>query len=514
MTQKTIAARLQGDDYQGRFFWYQASLLLFPDSKVERVKLEDSEATYVDDVSVFYKAPGRRDGTNNCVVDFYQVKFHVDHRTAYCVDSMIDPSFIGSSRYSFLQRFFQTFLLLRDSYEWFTMGLVSNWNWSGDDELAKSIRHSGCLPDAFFQTNPPPRLRESRDKWLEHLRTDEATFQEFAKRLRLKLNFFGHSDFNAALSDRLQCAGLLPLDVTRLSSPYDDLARKFISSGNVDFDAVSLRDVCEREGLVLGKPRHLPPRRLGFRTFVPFAEVIESETSAFVCAADLFDGRHPRRDNAWDSVFQRFETFVEEQRVLLNSEHEILLDCHVSGALIAGYLFTTRAAVFPLGPRPLLQPQRAGSHSYHEAQPFWKVEASQLGDGLELVVAISVTHDISLDVDKHVQNSLPEAGQRMNFVPQEGRGPHSVRNAEHAVALSEELIKIVQDKRLPNVRSHLFIAAPNFFTFFLGQRLRSLGEVVVYEYDFDGPEPRKYQPAVRLPYLKRKEQEASHDSQN
>ena len=39
-----------------------------------------------------------------------------------------------------------------------------------------------------------------------------------------------------------------------------------------------------------------------------------------------------------------------------------------------------------------------------------------------------------------------------------------------------------------------------FFTFFLGQRLRALGEIVVYEFDFDGPEPREYQAALRLPF--------------
>jgi SMODS-associated and fused to various effectors sensor domain len=40
--------------------------------------------------------------------------------------------------------------------------------------------------------------------------------------------------------------------------------------------------------------------------------------------------------------------------------------------------------------------------------------------------------------------------------------------------------------------AHLFIAAPNAFTFFLGQRQTALGSVRLYEFDFDGGDARRY----------------------
>ncbi|MCA9630366.1 MAG: hypothetical protein KC766_22000, partial [Myxococcales bacterium] len=141
MAQKQIAARLLGDDYQARFFWYQASQLLFADTVVTRVKLEDGDAPYVDDVTVTYRAPGRRDEARDCAADFFQVKFHVDQTQAYSADGLADPALIGSAAKSLLQRFFHAFTGLRDTHPWFSLGLVSNWAWAGDDDLAKAIRH-------------------------------------------------------------------------------------------------------------------------------------------------------------------------------------------------------------------------------------------------------------------------------------------------------------------------------------------------------------------------------------
>jgi hypothetical protein len=46
---------------------------------------------------------------------------------------------------------------------------------------------------------------------------------------------------------------------------------------------------------------------------------------------------------------------------------------------------------------------------------------------------------------------------------------------------------------------HLLIAAPNAFTFFLGQRQPGLGKVTLYEYDFEGANDGGYKPSLSLP---------------
>ena len=500
VAQAQIAARLQGDDYQARFFWYQAAQLLFSTPQVVLVKLENDDALHVDDVTVIYRDPGRREGAGYSAVDFFQIKFHVDQANAYSVDGMCDPKLAGSVTNSLLQRFFGTFLALRNAYPSFTLGLVSNWAWFGDDDLAKSIRQNGALPDSFFRAGPMSKLGKVRDKWRSHVETDDTTFCEFASRLRLKLNYFGLLDFNAALDDRLHRAGLVPINTTQDASRYDDLARKFIVAGTTEFDAAQLRSICEREGLIGVTPPSRNARRIGFRTFVPFAELIESETDVFVCGEDLFDGRHPRSDNAWSTLYERFSKFVTVQRSNLTSEHEILLDCHSTAALLAGYLLTTRAAAWPLGPRPFLHPQRPGVQDTTAEDCTWTAGSHCLGDDSDLAIAVSVTHRISSDVLDYVQHHGERVGRLIELVPSIGHGPHSVHGADHCLALIQSLIARIRDERVQGALSHLFISAPNFFTFFLGQHLRALGEVVVYEYDFDGPEPREYRAALRLPF--------------
>ncbi len=500
MAQKQIAARLGGDDYQARFFWYHAASLLLPNTSVHRVKLEDSEVAYLDDVTVHHFPPGRLDRGVNALVDYYQVKFHVDHTDAYCADGLLDASFIGSKTKSLLERFHHAYSNLKSSGDSFTLGLVSNWSWRDDDEIAKSIRHSGTLPDDFCQRGPRSSLGKVRTVWQEHLKIDDQEFFDFTSCLRLKLNYFGLYDWNSVLNDRLQLAGLLPIDPSRSGSLYDDLARKFICEGETTFDAECLHGVCEREGLIAETPKP-PPPRLGFRTFIRFAENMESETEEFVCGADLFDGRHPCSDSAWKDLYHRFQEFVLVQTPKVALQHHVLLDCHVSAALISGYLFTERAAVVPLGPRPGLIPQLPGTGVQPSNQDgVWDHSTTDLGTGSDVAIAVSVTHKIGHEVRKFLSKSDGEFSTLFELTPVGGVGKKSVKDANHAVELADDLVETIRNLASDANVKHLFIAAPNFLTFFIGQRLRALGEVKTYEFDFDGPEPREYYCALTLPH--------------
>ena len=46
---------------------------------------------------------------------------------------------------------------------------------------------------------------------------------------------------------------------------------------------------------------------------------------------------------------------------------------------------------------------------------------------------------------------------------------------------------------------HLFVAAPNAFTFFLGQRQPGFGKTTLYEYDFEGTNGGDYKASLVLP---------------
>jgi hypothetical protein len=503
MAQRQIAARISGDDYQARFFWYQAAQLLYPDTRTEKVILEHDEACHIDDVAIFFKSPGRLDGAFLSKADFFQVKYHVDHRSAYSADNMIDPTIIGSSTKSLLQRFFETYLALKERIPWFTLNLVSNWIWESDDNFAKSIRDSGALPDEFFTASNKSQLGKTREAWISHLDTDASTFTDFGRRLRLKLNFFGIHDFNTALSDRLFRAGLEPLDPGNLVSPYDDLAKKFIVTGTITFDSDMLLSICRRENLVQKPAAPRTIRTIGVRSFLPFAESMENETDAFVCVSENFDGRHARSDSSWNNATISIKMFLDSQRGQLNKDHKILLDCHSSLAVLTGYLVTSRALAYPAGPRPKQDLQKPLLHTSSSDKGLWIQQLTSIqADAGNLAVAISVTHQISPDVLAFLKEQNIDGMNILELTPTTGLGPSSVRDADHALSLATSLIQIIRSHKNLAKRTLMFISAPNFLSFFIGQQLRAIGDVDLFEYDFDGPEPRSYKLSISLPFSK------------
>ena len=75
MALNQVGARLEGDIFQGMFFWYQAAPLLMDNSHIERVVLEHGDAKGVDDVAVYYKSPGVLEGSTHYSYDFFQIKY-------------------------------------------------------------------------------------------------------------------------------------------------------------------------------------------------------------------------------------------------------------------------------------------------------------------------------------------------------------------------------------------------------------------------------------------------------
>lgn len=500
MAQRQIAARISGDDYQARFFWYQAAQLLYADSRIEKVIIEHDEACHIDDIAVYFKAPGRRDSAHDSAADFFQVKYHVDQKRSYSAKMMLDPTIIGSTAKSLLQRFFEAYLALKGSIPWFTLNLVSNWIWESNDNLAKSIRDSGALPDEFFCASNKSQLGKIRDAWTDHLGTDTATFSEFGRRLRLKLNYFGNNDLNSALSDRLFRAGLVPIDSGCLVCPYDDLARKLIVSGSTSFDTASLLSLCNRENLIQNPAAPRSVRTIGVRSFLPFAESMENETDAFVCVSENFDGRHARSDNSWGIASLSIKKFIDSQRGLINKDHKVLLDCHPSLALLTGYMITSRAPAYPAGQRPKQDIQKPSAHIGTSSKDLWIQKAtSVLADSSNLAVIISVTHQIAPDVHSFIREQKFDSVSILELTPATGIGPSSVKDADHALGLATSLIQIIRDYKINGKRTQIFMSAPNFLTFFIGQQMRAIGDVDLYEYDFDGPEPRAYRPSISFP---------------
>ncbi len=507
MALKQVGARTEGDVYQGLFFWRQAAALLIPGSGVQQVSLEHDEASGVDDVAVFYEAPGVDAGGWLASADFYQLKYHVDRRDAYSAEALVDPAFIDAKA-SLLQRFHAAYMQLAGSHNRFRLHLASNWRWKDDDTLAGVLReYDGGLPDSFFTAGNASQLGRVRERWRSHLALHKDDFEAFGRTLRLQLDHFGRRHFREMVHDRLAAAGLRLPTGEQTASPYESLIQQFLMNGTNSFDAATFRELCVREGLMdesRDADRQLPA--IGVRSFVRFAERIEEETDEFICVAENFEGRHPRGNSSWPKAVQMVTGFLgdAERRTRLRAhEHAVLLECHGSLAALAGYELSRNSgcAIFPVQKpeRSLWKPTHPATPSAQEAwtsSTFPRDQNSQ-----EIAVALSVTHDITADVVRYLDESgVSPVHALVCMQPTGGSGPDSVRGPEHALKLAAELVAAMRNMRpVPSARVHLFSSAPNSLLFFVGQFREALGRVVLYEYDFGFERDCSYRPSISLP---------------
>ena len=506
MALNQVGARTQGDVYQGLFFWRQAADLLRPGSMVERVVLEHDQAGGVDDVAVFYRAPGVNAGGWMASADYFQLKYHVDNRDSYSSTALIDPSFIKAES-SLLQRFYTAYTNLVKEHSSFRLNLASNWRWKEDDKLARLLReYDGELPQRFFEDGPRKDLGKIRTQWQAHLQLDSNAFMAFARTLRLQLDHFGRRDFKAYVNATLEAAGLKIPYADRAACPYESLIQQFLMSGPNSFDRESFREICRREGLLAEAAARNPrPLSIGVRSFVRFAERLESEVDEFVCVSENFEGRHLSSEGSWETSAAKILAFLGDaaRRAKLRAvESVVALECHGSLALLMGWELSRNSGVrcAPIQ-KPNLDVWRPAQGA--GANATWDVQTIEKDVRVhDVAICLSVTHDVRGDVEVYLASSnAPSVGRIVLLSPQGGPSPQSIDGVDQAYQLATQLPGILASAR-PNRRAqaHIFFACPNALMFFIGQQRDALGRLSLYEFDFGLEQDGLYQLSLSLPF--------------
>lgn len=502
-----VGARTEGDVYQGLFFWRQAADLLRPSSLVERVVLEHDDADGVDDVAVFYRTPGVNAGGWQARADYFQLKYHVDNRDAYSADALIDPRFINAKS-SLLQRFHKAYAhLSKQERVPFRLHLASNWRWKDDDKLASLLReYDGELPPKFFDDGAKGDLGKIRENWRAHLKLDTDAFMAFARTLRFQLDHFGRRDFKNYVYATLEAAGLRTPSADRAACPYESLIQQFLMNGPHSFDQGEFRALCQRERLlaIVGAK---PPRpfAIGVRSFMRFAERLESEVDELVCVSSNFAGRHLALGGSWEASATQICAFLCDQvrRARLRAAESIIaLECHGSFALLAGWELSRNSGVkaAPLQ-KPNLDVWRptenaAAGRSWAMPQTIEKDAAAQ-----DVAICLSVTHDVGADVEAYLASaSAPSVRRLVLLSPEGGPSPQSIKGPDHAYQLALALPGLFTKVRPGrSARAHVFFACPNALMFFIGQQREALGRLALYEFDFGIERDGSYQPSISLP---------------
>jgi hypothetical protein len=192
------SARLKGDDYLHLLSWYHIIELLKKNSSVSKVRVEDPDAGHVDDVTVFYK-----DGKP---VDYYQIKYHVDLRSNYTLDLLLD----NSKGTSLLEKFYKTYKALAIHPDLpVKLSLITNWGIDPKDAiLSTRSNEDEKLSEAIYTATPRSGIGKLLKRIKKALRATDDEVKGFLKVLCFCVGKECSESFRKIVSERMELVGL------------------------------------------------------------------------------------------------------------------------------------------------------------------------------------------------------------------------------------------------------------------------------------------------------------------
>jgi hypothetical protein len=504
-----VIARMQGDDYQARFFWLQACRLFQPYSKVCHVAYELAQIKSFDDVVVRYSEPLCLERGDLVEADYFQVKFHINQAGAFTCAAFIDPKFINATSISLLQRLHAAQRAFAPDGTGCRLIIVSPWIVHPDDPLAALVSNNGGefhLDKLFDGTGDRSAMGRVRKMWRDHLGVNDAELKTVLRPLRVYINAPTLVRISEDLNKELYLLGFVPVEAGQAVHPYDDLIKKLLAQGSNEFTREALMTLTERERLRRGD--YVTPGEdsipIGIRSFMRWAEHMEDETADMLCLVRHFDGRNVRDERLWSTnIVPEVEAFISKNSAL-GKPALLLLDTHASVAFAAGYCLGAKsgADITPVQRtrtgKEAWRAQRSNNHNYDG----WTIsEIERPSEGHEVALAISVTHDVIFDVKEFVERSAPNVGRILACSIKPRPGPGSLLDGSHALLLVEELAAVLKRRSREEraTKLHIFASAPNAFMFYLGQMAKGFGQGTMYEYDFDNNALGAYQASISFP---------------
>lgn len=503
MTQ-AVAVRRDGDAFQARIFWRKAACLLDPTSPVTMVGFESGPKGF-DDVWVAYapdRAPGDHEG-KPILREHLQCKWHVSINDFGYAD-LIDPEWINANKFSLLQRARAAQVAHAPDGVGARFKLVTNWRIGQTDPLRGYIHQKWKTlrrKDLFDGTTDRSAAGKVRKLWREHLGIDDQELMLLVRTLSLDTDSTSLDDHRDNLDLLFENRGLRRIPVNESSFVYDDVVFQWLAQGRLEFDRQTFREACRREGLLAGDGRaHVV---FGVKSFEHPFDRLEDRCAIVLDLIPHFDERAIRDQAAWaTTLYPMLKSFL--QAAAKDNQHlRLILDAHITLAFAAGSVLNIKS-----GRSVEIEQRTVHRNVWHSSDmphdpswPGWAFELETLNrHGGDMAVAVCLTHDVVQAVKSHLAVSSPEVSSLLIARPTCGAGARSVMCGQHAFDLAEALALQINERRIGHRPPlHLFIAAPNAFTFFLGQRQPGLGKTTLYEYDFEGANGGGYKPSLSLP---------------
>jgi SMODS-associated and fused to various effectors sensor domain len=507
MTQ-AVSVRRDGDTFQARLFWKAAIRMLDPVSSIQRVGFEYGPKSF-DDVWVEHFGPNSPiDHEGRPITrEHTQCKWHVAPGQYGYLD-IIDPEFINASSKSLLQRAREAQVLYAPDGVGCRFRLYTTHRINCDDALCSLIhrRVNNLRLDRMWEG----KTRNSasgglRHAWATHLGITEEALRLLARTLVFTETTESLADLRETLNDNFQRYGLRTVLASESSFPYDEIVFAWLAQGRNVFDRAGFYDACKREGLL--SPPTPAPFVFGVKSFEHPTDALEDRCVRVLSLLPDFYTRQIRPESDWSlTIYPKLKQFLLE----VAKEHTTLrlaLDAHITLAVAAGSVLNVKS-----GRTIELEQRTNGRHIWspndstlEDSWSRWAAEeVEQDAEAQDIVVTVGITTDPWPMVEAFLQHQHVPYRLRMSLLPTHGTGGFCVKSGSHATALAEDLIQRIAVLRSTGKFSgtvHLFMAVPNVFSFFLGQRISRVGAVTLYEYDFEGLNGASYEASLSLPVL-------------
>lgn len=498
-------ARRDGDTFQARLFWKHAARLLDENGPIVKVGFEVGPKSF-DDIWVEYderRGPADQHG-QSIRREHQQCKWH-STPNSFGYRQLTDPQFINANAHSFLERARKAQLDFAPRGTGTRFKLVTNWRLERNDPLRDmvSTRSGAIRPERLFGSKTDnSKAGMVRKAWREHLNMNEDELWTLVRTLAFGEVTDSLEDLRETLDMTFRAMGLRRVPANESAFFYDDLVYQWVGQRRLEFDRQSFRDACHREGIL--ETSTPMPKVFGVKSFEHAFDRLEDRCSEVLDLVPVFDERYIRSDTDWSmKLYPELRKFLAKAA----SDHEKLrlaLDAHGSLAFAAGSILNIKSG------KAIELEQRVLSKVVWTADdlppsPDWPhldFCITEIHPGRsELAIAVGITHNIAADVLTFVKRSLPTVARMLTCTPSTGSSAQSVICGRHAFDLVEALAKKVEELRSGGPRwiNHLFIAAPNTFTFFAGQRQVAIGPTRLYEFDFEGGRDGSYRASLTLP---------------
>lgn len=490
-----VTARWHGDDYQARFFWYQAAALKDPDHPyVVEVSYEADGPKAFDDVIVRYD-PARVNATGpeRISADFHQIKFHVVEGGRFGFADLIDPEFIGATSVSILERLREA-KTTAPANSAFT--LVTTDRPRDDDPLSDILSNSdGSLRwDKLNVGGDRSRMGKVRSCWRNHLGlASDDELRALLANFHIKAGYRTLDQLREEVNLRFQVAGLKPC-VQTTAFVYDDAARKLKAAQRYTFTRDDFAQLCVEEGWVRVDTAK-PALNVALRSFSDGPnDRFDATPDNTLNLVGQFDGRALAAGVTWSDVEPNVRAFL--QRYVAHDAVRLFLDAHASFAFLAGDCLGLKTGVAV----ELVQKGRSGTSIWRaddgQDGPDPVVQTSDLGEGPDLALVLGLSRNALADVCDYVQSKLPSVGRVLDVSPANGPGQSALVGGAHAARIADVAAEAVKSARAPvGATVHIFVSGPNAAAFFLGQHASSLGRWQVYEFDFSRRVDGSYSPS-------------------